>query len=192
MSPKKVGDSIDPCVLESVQGTMVSIPPVQPFMHLQFRRFAGCPICNLHLQSFIRRYSELLANQIQEVVVFHSPLSTMREYQISAPFPFIADPDKKLYKAFGVKTSIMSVLNPKSWSAAVKGVFNQGLGFPSWGESALGLPADFLIDRAGKIVAVKYGAHAFDQWEVDELIYLVGSAQQGIQPDGPASGGSAD
>ena len=190
MSKKNVGDFIEPFVLESVQETTISIPPVQPFLHLQFRRFAGCPICNLHLQSFIQRHSELVANQIQEVVVFHSPKSAMREHQLSAPFSFIADPDKKLYKAFGVEASIMSVLNPKAWPAAIKGLFEQGPGFPSRGESALGLPADFLIDHAGKIVALKYGTHAFDQWEVDELLDLVGLAQQGIQPDSPNYGGS--
>jgi peroxiredoxin len=173
MTRKKVGDFIEPCVLESVQETTISIPPAQPFMHLQFRRFAGCPICNLHLQSFIQRHSELVANQIQEVVVFHSPKSAMREHQLSAPFPFIADPDKKLYKTFGVEVSVMSVLNPKAWPAAVKGLLKQGPGFPSRGESALGLPADFLIDHTGKIIALKYGEHAFDQWEVDDLLGLV-------------------
>ena len=38
-------------------------------------------------------------------------------------FPFVADPDKKLYEAFGVEASIMSALNPKAWPAAVKGLF---------------------------------------------------------------------
>jgi hypothetical protein len=142
---------------------------------LQFRRFAGCLICNLHLQSFIQRWSELVENQIQEVAVFHSPEHTMLEYQTSAPFPFIADPDKKLYKAFGVETSLMSVLNPNAWPAAVKGLVKQGPHLPSRGESALGLPADFLIDRSGKLVAVKYGTHAFDQWDVDELLGLLGA-----------------
>jgi hypothetical protein len=147
-------------------------------LHLQFRRFAGCPICNLHLQSFIRRHRELVENKIQEVAVFHSPKSAMLEHQLNAPFPFVADPDKKLYKAFGVETSIMSVLNPKAWPAAVKGIFGQGPGFPSPGESALGLPADFLIDSAGTIITVHYGKHASDQLGFDELLELVRKAQQ--------------
>ena len=40
------------------------------------------------------------------------------------------------------------------------------------GESPLGLPADFLLDPTGLIKAVKYGEHAYDQWEVDEVIAL--------------------
>jgi peroxiredoxin len=175
----KPGDFLEPCVLESVQGTEIPIPPpAQIMLHIQFRRFAGCPICNLHLQSFIRRHRELVNNQIQEVVVFHSPKSAMLEHQLSAPFPFVADPDKNLYKAFGVKASIMSVLNPKAWPAAVKGLIEQGPGFPSRGESALGLPGDFLIDSAGMVLTAHYGKHASDQLEFDELLELVCKARQ--------------
>ena len=34
----------------------------------------------------------------------------------------------------------------------------------------LGLPADFLIAPDGRISALKYGHHAFDQWTVEELL----------------------
>lgn len=34
----------------------------------------------------------------------------------------------------------------------------------------LGLPADFLIDADGMVVALRYGWHADDQWSVDELL----------------------
>jgi hypothetical protein len=37
----------------------------------------------------------------------------------------------------------------------------------------LGLPADFLIDQEGRILACKYGEHAYDQWSVDELLAAV-------------------
>ena len=184
----KPGDFLAPCVLESVQGTEVPIPPpAQIMLHIQFRRFAGCPICNLHLQSFIQRHHELVNNQIQEVVVFHSPKSAMLKHQLSAPFPFVADPGKKLYKAFGVKSSIMSVLNPKAWPAAVKGLITQGPGFPSRGESALGLPADFLIDSAGMVIAAHYGKHASDQLEFNELLEQVRKAKQCALGDGSVS-----
>jgi hypothetical protein len=39
----------------------------------------------------------------------------------------------------------------------------------------LGLPADFLIASDGRILAAKYGRHANDQWEVDELLQLAAS-----------------
>ena len=37
----------------------------------------------------------------------------------------------------------------------------------------LGLPADFLIDAQGKLLHVKYGSHADDHWEVDDVLRLV-------------------
>lgn len=178
MSRKKTGDHVEPRVLESVQGAVVHIPPEGQVMHLQFRRFAGCPICNLHLQAFIRRHSELVARKILEVAVFHSTKSAMKEHQVSAPFPFIADAEKKLYRAFGVETSIRSIISPGAWPAAIKGIFTLGPGFPSSGESPLGLPADFLIDANGKILAVKYGEHASDQWEFDEVLALADAEKQ--------------
>jgi len=36
----------------------------------------------------------------------------------------------------------------------------------------LGLPADFLVAQDGRILALKYGVHANDQWSVDELLSL--------------------
>jgi hypothetical protein len=44
------------------------------------------------------------------------------------------------------------------------------------GEGHMGLPADFLIDCDGRLLATKYGRHADDQWSVDELLDLVGAA----------------
>jgi hypothetical protein len=43
-------------------GAPVSIPSTSHrLVHLQFRRFAGCPICNLHLRSIAVRHDELVA-----------------------------------------------------------------------------------------------------------------------------------
>jgi len=36
----------------------------------------------------------------------------------------------------------------------------------------LGLPADFLIAAEGRLLACKYGEHAYDQWSVEDLLAL--------------------
>ena len=89
--------------------------------HLQFRRFAGCPICNLHLQSFVQRISEVQQAGIREVVVFHSTDQQLLPYQGNFPFQVIGDPTKSLYKKFGVGSSLAAVLSPGSWPASIKG-----------------------------------------------------------------------
>lgn len=66
--------------LVTIHGDPVQIPEPQRLMHLQFRRYAGCPVCNLHLGSITRRHEEILAAGIREVVVFHSSAEMMLEF----------------------------------------------------------------------------------------------------------------
>ena len=172
MKIKSIGSQLAPLKLESIQGRQVSIPDATSLTHLQFRRFAGCPMCQLHIRSFIQRHDELQAHGIAEVAVFHSSKKSMLAHHSQAPFPLIADPLKTLYREFGVESSLMSLLHPKAWPAAMSGLWRHGMGLPGFGESITGLPADFLIDQKGRVIAVKYGEHAYDQWSVDELIAL--------------------
>ena len=96
----RIGDTIKPHELVSITGTHLSIPDPARLTHLQFRRYAGCPVCNLHLRSFARRNNELVNAGIREIVVFHSKRETMMEFQGQLPFAAVADPDKKLYDEF--------------------------------------------------------------------------------------------
>lgn len=177
MAKIKVGDLLDRRSIETIQSTRVDIPDETHLTHLQFRRFVGCPICHLHLRSFVQRHDELVANQIQEVAVFHSSKKAMMEYRAEAPFALVADPTKSLYGDFGVETSLLSILHPGAWPGALKGIITVGPSLPPKGESPLGLPADFLIGRNGRVLACKYGVHAYDQWTVDELLALARHAR---------------
>ncbi len=166
------GELIQPLHLQSIQGAPVSIPsPGSRWVHLQLRRFAGCPVCNLHLRSIARRHAELLEAGIREVAVFHSTVETMLPFQGDLPFDVIADPEKVLYRLLGVEASLRSVADPRAWGGLVRGMFGSHPSSPTKGEGGhLGLPADFLIDGKGRVVALKYGVHADDQWSVDELL----------------------
>jgi len=108
-------------------------------------------------------------------VVFHSSAEALLRQDGALPFAVIADPEKKLYAEFGVEKSVWSILDPRAWWAAIRGLATFGPGPPDRGESALGLPTDFLIGTTGEILACKYGAHADDHWTVDELLRLAGS-----------------
>ena len=156
----------------------MEIPDRTRITHLQFRRFAGCPMCNLHIQSFNKRHDELVAHGIQEIAVFHSSKAAMLKHHSSAPFPLIADPTKTLYREFGVEASIKSLLSITALGAAMTGLLRHGAGLPALGESALGLPADFLIDPSGSVLASKYGTHAYDHWEIDELLSMTRHASR--------------
>lgn len=171
-----VGDLVERRVIETIQSSHIEIPHPEQVTHLQFRRFAGCPMCNLHIHSFVQRHDELVAHGIQEVAVFHSSKEAMLEHHAAAPFALIADPAKAIYAAFGVEASVLSVLHPRSWLPAVQGLLRHGVSLPERGESPLGLPADFLIGKDGRVLTCKYGSHAYDQWSVDELLELAKNA----------------
>jgi hypothetical protein len=49
------GDIVGSQRFETISGEQVGIPDPSGLVHLQFRRFAGCPVCNLHLHSMMRR-----------------------------------------------------------------------------------------------------------------------------------------
>lgn len=159
------------------------IPDPNRLVHLQLRRFAGCPICNVHLQSMARRYDEIAAVGIREVVVFHPSDDELRRHGVELPFAVVGDPAKVLYDEFGVGSSRRAILDPRALAPVVgqrirrlmtraapipTPVYNNN---PIGG--TLGLPGDFLIGSDGKVVAAKRGVHVYDQWSVDELLAQV-------------------
>jgi peroxiredoxin len=171
------GDKVNARTLTTIEGADVALPAANGLVHLQFRRFAGCPICSLHMREVARRHDEITNAGVTEVVVFHSSPDALRRYQADLPFAVVADPDRKLYEEFGVQSSIRSVLHPRVARAVGRGLrqtrsARQVAGSLSLTENHLGMPADFLIAPDGAVVARKYGEHADDQWSVDELLKL--------------------
>jgi peroxiredoxin len=178
MPKVEAGDVVTARELSDIHDKPVRIPDPERLVHLQFRRFAGCPICNLHMRSIRGRHDEIVAAGVREVVVFHSSADTMRQFQADLPFATIADPAKELYRGFGVEASPRALLNLRAWSAAVRGMKGHSSlrGAAGLGEKHLGLPADFLIGSDGRVLAAKYGSHADEQWSVDELLDVAGAA----------------
>jgi peroxiredoxin len=179
--PVKPGSTVNERSVTTVSGDQVAFPAPDRLTHLQFRRFAGCPVCNLHLRSVVRRHGEIEAAGVREVVVFHSPADELLPHAIDLPFAVVADPGKRLYAEFGVERSPRALLDPRAWGPIVRallsGVREVARGrehLPSASPSGgrLGLPADFLIASDGRVLAAKYGEHVYDQWSVDELLEL--------------------
>lgn len=165
---------------------MVAVPDPAVVTHLQFRRFAGCPVCSLHLRSVVRREAEIRAAGVREVVFFHAPADELRRYVADLPFAVVGDPDRAVYRAFGVESSRRALGDPRVWWTIVRAVAVSLRGVvrgkplpasraPHGGR--LGLPADFLVGPDGRVLAAKYGVHAGDQWSVDEVLGLVREAR---------------
>jgi peroxiredoxin len=176
-----VGDAIDPIELTTIDGTRIALPAPDRVTHLQFRRFAGCPVCDLHLRTFVRRRAEIEQAGVREIVLFHSSAVELRVHARDLPFPIVADPDRRLYVRFGVEAGRRALTDPRVWPYILKGVA-RALYRVIAGRQAMpplvpeggsfGLPADVLIGTDGIVLACKYGEHAYDQWSVEDLLEL--------------------
>jgi len=173
-------------MLVTVSGGYVAVPDPDRLVHLQFRRFAGCPVCNLHLRSIVVRLADIEAAGIREVVVFHSGADALRPYTADLPLDVVPDPGRALYREFGVESRPRALLDPRAWPTIVRAVA-QELRAVRRGRPApptrpeggrLGLPGDFLIAPDGQVLASKHGVHADDQWSVDELLALALSVER--------------
>jgi peroxiredoxin len=165
----------------TIHGAVVDIIAQALPTHIQFRRFAGCPVCNLHLRSLIQRKTEVDA-AVREVVLFHSSVEELLIHAADLPFDVVADPDKTIYRAFAVESDRRALLDRRAWPtiarSGVRTLPDAMTGHrpvpplnPAGGRH--GLPADFLITPDGCIEACKYGDHADDQWTVDDVLALV-------------------
>jgi len=172
----RAGQKAPPFSAPSLSHGPFSVPGDAAFIHLQFRRFAGCPICSLHLRSFARRQDELRQAGITEAAIFHSGADALSRYHVDLPFFIIPDEEKRLYAMYGLERSWSAMMHPKSMWAAMRGMVSSPNNPLDAAGGYLGLPADFLIDSEGNLLHVKYGDHADDHWELDEVLHLVSTA----------------
>ena len=171
------GAVLPPLALVDMHGREVRLPVPGRLVHLQFRRFAGCPICDLHLRDFTRRHAEIEAAGLREVVLFHSSAQSLLPYAAALPFAVIPDPHRQLYGAFGVTAGARSLARPGVWPALMRAVAWASIA-PLRGRrlpplradgGRLGLPADALVAPDGRLLELRHGRHADDQWDVDAL-----------------------
>ncbi len=166
------GNRLASFTLETLAHGALRVPNGR-FVHLQFRRFAGCPICSLHLRRFARVHEALASAGVDVVAFFHSSAETLAPYHADLPFPVVADPERVYYTRFGVGRSMLGLVHPKVVWSGMKGLF-VAPSSPFVGEGGHdGLPADLLIDPEGTLIDSHYGSHADDQWEPDEVLARV-------------------
>jgi peroxiredoxin len=178
----KAGDWFPPIHTKTLHGWSLSVPNgAAPLLHLQFLRFAGSSICNLHLRSFVQRDFEIRDTGVTEVVIFQSSKEELLPYQSHFPFAVIADPKRRLYEQYGVGSSLAALFDPRAWPRLLLASFARANPErnPAISKGSIwGLPAEFLIGESGMVKAAHYGKHVDDRWSVDELLSLARSHQK--------------
>lgn len=127
------------------------------------------------MRQFADRHAELAACGLRIVRIFHSPVSALSGLVSgphAVPFPILADPHKRAYRAWGVRTSPLSLLVPRAWKRAgqaaraghrprLRDLLRDGIGVS---------PADFLVGPDLRLERVRYGAHFTDSLTVDAAL----------------------
>ena len=141
---------------------------------LKFYRFATCPVCNLHMHRFISEHDKLQALGLTTVVFYHSPTDKLASENMDLPpFDLVADPEKHIFKAYGVErgwAGMFSFVVMRDYYRALKAGFKPGM-FTSDG-GITGNPADFIIDVNGRIAYAHYGRHYADSLDADQVVQI--------------------
>jgi hypothetical protein len=131
----------------------------------------------MRIHSVIEWYNSTRPTNLDVIAVFASTadkIESSGKYS-APPFPIVADPDEKLYQLYRVETSLIGALNPRQIPGMVKAI--QG-GFARGGRSepshVTKMPAEFLIDRAGRLWATHYAAHAGDSLPLERVEAFLG------------------
>jgi thioredoxin-dependent peroxiredoxin len=143
-------------------------------VYVAFERNAGCPVCNLRVHTLMKHADSFAQNNIVVLLVYESTEAKMQEYLDgkSYPFHFIADPDNKLYKTYGVGQSfaklIKSLFNGLV-SKAIEGKKLFSKSIAQDGHTAT-IPAEFMIDELGDLSIVHYGRFIGDHLPIPTIL----------------------
>src|SRR5258706_15503981 len=169
MTKLAVGDTVPVTTFTTFKGEIVSLENWNTrLVHLQFRRHAGCLICDLHLRSIMKREDELTNIGVSEIVFFHSNPEELKKHTSYHPFPCIADPTKTMYKKFGTEEG-KGIADSFTWHVAgallsavgsamvdlVKGERQLAPLRPMGGRDQF--PADLLVNKTWTVFPLKYG-----------------------------------
>ena len=104
--PPAVGDAAPLFGLRSVQGPTVELAAYRGRRNvvLWFSRGFTCPFCRAYMDGIGSGYPELRAIDTEVIQVAPNLLESARTFfrDAASPFPFVCDPDKRLYAVYGL------------------------------------------------------------------------------------------
>ncbi len=146
---------------------------------LGFYRNVYCPFCNRRVHQIMGTNLKLQKAGVQLVFLFESSnekLAASVFHQGISPWPIIGDPDKQVFKQYGVEQSALKMM--KTMFASSLGQARKDtkeLNLPEDKDASMNLiPADFFIDENFKIVKAHYGKHLDDHVAIEDLKAFAG------------------
>jgi thioredoxin-dependent peroxiredoxin len=168
----QIGDSAPSFAVPNLESKTISLDDYRDRrLLLSFFRYGACPLCNLRMTFLIDAYPRWQEQGLDVVAVFESPAERLLETVAKQPihFPVIPDPDRSLYKTYGVTASgwgyVVGAFRIRAFRDAFKRGFHIGKG-----EGAITqLPAEFLIGPDQTIERAYYGKDIGDHLPIDEI-----------------------
>ncbi|MCK5827582.1 AhpC/TSA family protein [Candidatus Bipolaricaulota bacterium] len=168
----RTGDLAPTFDMPSLDGREVSLSDYRGRkLLLAFFRYGACPLCNLRMTFLIDAYPRWQEKGLDVIAVFESPAERLLETVASQaiPFPVIPDPERKLYRLYGVVPSLWGYVVGAFRFRAFRDAFKRGFR-PGKGDGAIAqLPAEFLIGPNLKIERAYYGKDIGDHLPLDEI-----------------------
>lgn len=147
---------------------------------LTFFRHAGCPMCNLRTRELILAKPELDRYGLQLLGVFESPAESIRRDvgRQNPPFPLLPDPERKLYRLYGVQPSLIGFWRIffKRPQHVFEAIFKRGF-WPKFKEATSMMPAEFLIAPDGNILLTHFGRDIGDHLPLEDLYSALNEMQ---------------
>ncbi|MGJ3234877.1 redoxin domain-containing protein [Marivirga sp.] len=147
---------------------------------LAFFRNVNCPFCNMRVHQLSKKQKELTKAGLKMVFFFESSTQHLQRsifHKEVSEVPLIGDPEKEVYKRYGIESSIFKTMS----TFLHKGAFakkKEGEKFnvpedKEKNDDTL-IPADFLIDENCKIVKAYYGKNVSDHLDIKEIEKFAG------------------
>lgn len=169
----KNGENAPAFKITDLKGKKTEVPVAGKWTFVSFHRFAACPFCVLRTHELIKASTSFSENNIEIISLWPSSEKNMKKFigSNNTPFSLIADPEKKIYKKYGVtKSSMLSLIKlfirPALLINTLKHMY---INMKIDSRPDL-LPAEFLINPEGKITIAHYGQHYGDHLPIPEII----------------------
>jgi peroxiredoxin len=136
-------------------------------------RFVACPFCSLRLADVAERHEQVTNAGVETLVVFPSKPRRVKQFvrKYAPPYRVAADPEQKVFAAFGSETS---------WEGELRSAINIPQVFRSLARMKMNpmaiddkvhrMPSEYLIDPDGRIAHVHYGQELDDGFPLDEVL----------------------
>lgn len=149
---------------------------------LSFLRNVSCPFCNVRVHKLMGNSVKLERSGVVMILFFESSTEKLKSSVLHkgiTPFPIIGDPEKKVYKKYGIENSVVKMMKT-FWQTDVKGTMAiaKTLDTPKEKDKEASntlIPADFFIDENFKIVKAYYGQNLGDHVDMNELLKFAGA-----------------